>query len=390
MNIGLLSCIRGAGLRLRPAIEKQQMLHPQREIFMSKIRVFSPLAQMPLGFSKSIRFYLPTFPIPNSKAAAVVNELCCSGISRSMIWTPRPSQKSTITNLVHLLYRLPFALIYVCIIVRRTPSLDCIDLQILLGRELYRQLLCRHPMVKPIIISDVSPDLHMLWSAAIVAGCGALLWQDDYHHIGSLPYPVAAAAVLNQGGYEAVLRSSSSAVIVRRPSVALKPIRNIPEHPKVGIACNAFFIANKEQRQLLNHFRESLGSAELYVRLHPNSKLVSADFPESWITIAPFDETLEQFALNIDIALVGNSAVQLRLICEGVPVLHVPELDIQGYDAYGYCRRGFVYGSQNIGVDILSEISIHYNNPKLQVQLAEYVGLRDDVHLEGLSRLNCH
>ena len=388
MNIGLLVCIRGAGERLRPAIERQKLRHPLKEIFMSKLRVLAPLTQIPLVLSKEIRFFLPSYPIPNSKAFAVVHELCAAGISRSMIWIPGPSEQYTVTSFTRLLFRLPRALFFLLIVVSRAPGLDCIDLQILLGREVFRHFLYRHPMVKPIIISDVSPGLHMLWSAATIAGCGALWWQDDYHHIESLPYPVVAAAVLNHGGYEAVLRSSPLAMIVSRPSVILKPIRPIPNHPRVGIATNNFIVASSEQRELLDQIRQAFGVAELYIRLHPNSKLVPADFPEHWITIAPVDESFEQFASKIDIVVVGNSAVQLRLICEGVPVLHISGLDPHGYDLYGYCKRGFTYGAEIIGNNILSDITTYFNNSESQVRLADYVGVSDNVKLEGLSQLN--
>ena len=389
MNIRLLSCIRGAGERLRPAVEKQKSLHPHREIIMSKVRVLVPLAKIPLSLAKNIRFYLDSYPHPNSKAAAVVNELCAAVISRSMIWTPRPSQNYTVTSFLRLLYRLPYALIFLFIMVRRVPRLDSIDLQIILGREVFRQLLHRYPMVKPIIISDVSPDLHMLWSAASVAGCGALWWQDDYHHIESLSYPVAGAAVLNQGGYEAVLHSCPSAVIVRRPSIHLKPIRPIPEYPRVGIATNNLFVGSKEQRDLLKEIRQALGVKVLYVRLHPNSKLGSVDFSDPSITIAPFDESLEQFASKVDIAIVGNSAVQLKLVCEGLPVLHISGLDPLGFDMYGYCQRGIIYGAPHLANNILSDITTFFNDPELQVLVAEYVRVRGNVKLDGLSKINC-
>ena len=387
MNIGILTCLRGAGEWLRLSVEKQKLLYPHREIIMSKVRVLAPLAKIPLVLSKDIRFYLESWPHPNSKSAAVFNEICASGISSSMIWTPGSYQNYSVTSFLRLLYRLPFALIFLFIMKRRAPFLDCIDLQILLGREVFRHLLHRYPMVKPIIISDVSPDLHMLWSAATVAGCGALWWQDDFHHIHPLPYSVTTAAVLNQGGYEAVLNSSTSAMIVYRPKVTLKPFRPIPAHPKVGIAINNSFMATKEQRKYLEQIRQEFGVNGLYVRLHPNSKLLPADFPEHWITIAPFDESLEQFALNIDIAVVGNSAVQLRLVCEGVPVLHIPGLDDNGYDMYQYSLKGFTFGIENIGANILSDLSNFFNDPKLKVRLADYVGVRDDANLEGLSKL---
>lgn len=388
MNVGILSPIRRAGERLRPYIKRQKLLHPFREIVMNKLRIFAPLTQIPLVLSKEIRFFLPSYPTPNSKAAAVFYELCAAGISRSMIWIPGPSDHYTVTSFVRLLCRLPQALVFLFIVVRRAPCLDCIDLQIILGREFFRHFLHRHPMVSPIIISDVSPGLHMLWSAAMAAGFGAIWWQEDYHHIESLPYSIAAAAVLNQGGYEAVLHSSPSAVIVRRPSIPLNPIRQIPDYPRVGIATNNAFIASQNQKDLLRKICHVFCISEIYVRLHPNSKIVSTDFPEDWITIAPDVEPLKQFASKIDIAVVGNSAVQLRLLFEGVPVMHVPDLDPNGYDLYGYCQRGFIFGADNFDADLLPDISNYYNNPRLKATIADYVGVRVDICLEGLSGLS--
>lgn len=391
MDIWILSLIRGAREWLEPAIEEQRLRCPFREIFMSKLRVFAPLAEIPLFFPKGIRFYLPSSPRPNSKAAAVVDELCAAGISRSVIWSPaEPSPYMLVTRYVRLFYRLPGALLFLFYILRRSSVLDCIDLRILLGREVFRQLLSRHQMVEPIIISDVGPDLRMLWSASSVVGGRALWWQDDHKLIAPLYYHVATAAVLNQDGYETVVRSSPSALIVHRPSVLLKLIRPIPDHPKVGIATNAFFIASKEQRFLLKQIRQSLHVPVLYIRLHPNSKLVSTDFPEPWLSIAPFDEPLKEFASKIDIAFVGNSAVQLSLVCEGVPVCHISALDPFGFDLYGYCQRGLIYGAQVLTDNIILDSINFFNDPELQVRIADYVRVRDDVNLEGLFRLNCY
>ena len=391
MNIWILYLIRGAREWLEPVIEEQRLRHPFREIFMSKLRVFFPLAEIPLYFPKEIRFYLPAFPRENTKAAAVVNELCAAGISRSTIWTPAgPSPYMSVKRYLRLFYRLPGALLFLFYLVRRTSVLDWIDLRILLGREVFRQLLSRHPMVEPIIISDVGPDQRMLWSASSVVGGKALWWQDDHKLIAPLYYVVASAAVLNQDGYETVLRSSPSALIVHRPSVLLKPMRPIPYHPRVGIATNAFFIASKEQRQLLDHIRQLFKVSNLYVRLHPNTELVLTDFPEPWLSIAPFDEPLEEFASKVDIVIVGNSAVQLSLVCEGVPVCHVSGLDPQGFDDYGYLQRRFTYGAKILDTNTISDMTNFFNDPELQVRIADYVRVRDDVNLEGLSRLNSY
>ncbi|WP_448664959.1 hypothetical protein ACG3SL_09875 [Sphingomonas sp. CJ20] len=365
---GLLRCVRAASLRLRPALAAARARRPGRERWVRPLRRFEPLALVPGTLPATARYYLPAHPRPNSKAAAVVAELCAAGVPRAAIWT---RDEDRARRPLRVAGSLPSGLALLWRIARRAPHLDDVQQQIVLGREAYRRFLRRNPQVTPIIISDVSPELHMLWSAAAAEGNRALWWQDDFHHRGPLAQPVRHAAVLNEAGAAAVRAASPDAFLVRRDTPPPHAPRCIPARPVVGVAVNASFAADAAQRGSLERLREALGAGSIVLRLHPNSMLAGAASPAPWIEVAPRDETLAAFSARIDLCVVGNSAVQLRLLCAGVPVLHVAGLDDDGHDLYGYCAAGLVFGA---AADI-GALNGFYQGAAAKGMLAAHVGV---------------
>src|SRR5690606_11570240 len=107
----------------------------------------------------------------------------------------------------------------------------------------------------------------------------------------------------------------------------------------------------------------------------PNSKLTSKDFDSRKITIAPKHETLHQFVAKTDLVFVGNSAVQLRLLCMGVPVVHVSGFDKFGYDLYGYCEIGLCIGFNRVNHIDLDLVKSFYENISLLTKLNAYVNV---------------
>ena len=336
MNTSLLTCIRGARSRLLPAAERELARRPRREFFMGRLRVLSPLVQAPLMFPSRTRLYVPGFPKPNSKYAAVVDELIESGVMPDQIWHPAKEIDSLSRRIWRLMVRLPWAVILIFSVKRRSRNLDVLAIQSILGRELFRRLLCKRPNLLPVIISDVSPSLHMLWSASSVEGNRAIWWQDDYHHIWRLPYMVRAAIVLNEGGLAVATDRLPPENIFRRPTQRPASIRPIPIKPRIGVATNALFNASPRQRAMLARLRRQLGVSRLHLRLHPTSNLAEGSAIDRWLVVAPSDESLEAYAGRLDIVVVGNSAVQLRLVQKGIPVIHVDGLDSLSFDLYGY------------------------------------------------------
>jgi hypothetical protein len=262
-----------------------------------------------------------------------------------------------------------------------------IDAYIIIGRQVNRRLLFNNPEVKPIIISDVSPELHMLWSAAAVEGNRAIWWQDDYHHYTYFPYPALLAVVLNELALLNIRKKNERAEVFTRTQTPVQQMRQIPDNPLVGIATNGFFFATKKQMDLLKNLKDSLGVDVLYLRLHPNSKLNQDCFNRSWISVATKDEPLEEYARRLDLVFVGNSAVQLRLVCYGVPVVHVSGLDDYKYDLYGYCEMGVVYGCDDYKQVEKLNVNSYYASPQVNQRLVSYVSVVD-TKTRGLQCLN--
>lgn len=362
---GLLLCLRGAGRRLRPSVARHENGAGCRGRWWRALRVFGSLGDVPLWIPKRVRFFLPSVPHKQSKEEAVVDELTDAGIPASAIWTPKAHpMHRVLSRAIRTAWRLPRALSVLCHVRRRSRRLDAIDLRIILGRDAARRLVRRHREVRWIVLSDVSPELHMLWSGALAVAGHVVWWQDDFHHGGqaslSLPYPVQAAAILNDAGHTLVRQRAPRALRLRRRHVSVSAVKPIPAHARVGVAVNALFAGTPTQIAMLDSLRARLGATTLHLRLHPNSTVDQASLSAGWLQIAPQAQSLADYARDIDVAVVGNSAVQLRLLTMGVPVIHVPGLDDHGYDAYGYVRSGDVWGVQTIADLDLAGVAAFY------------------------------
>lgn len=388
MDISILTCLRYARVRLVDSIERQREIHPIRERFMGLLRVILLPSYIPLSLPLGVEYFLPSAPSPNSKSAAVFNELIEAGVSRSKIWTPPFDQRQILRRLLRVFARLPLAIFVLLKRFRSGYRLDWVDTYIILGRQVYRTLLRSHPQLIPIIISDVSPALHMLWSAAAKEGNCAIWWQDDYHHFDYFPYPVKAAVVLNEKALLSIRQRYGDVRIFMRTQTAVQPMRQIPKNPRVGVATNGFFDATKDQRILLLFIKENLDADKLRLRLHPNSKLTGEDFPEPWIDVAPANESLEDFAQRVDTVVVGNSAVQLRLLYQGVPVFHIAGFDEYGFDLYKYCHQGYVVGFEILEQLTISSVIAFYSEKYDMERLEKYMTVLHTNMAEALRSLN--
>lgn len=389
MNITLLTCLRKARIRLDESIALQRKKKPVKERFMGPLRTILLPAAIPLTLSRSAKFYLPSANHPNSKYAAVYNELVTAGISKASIAIQPTAKGFSALGILRILVRLPLVLFFWLKKFRSGSRLCWIDMYILVGQSCYRRLFYRYSQVMPIIISDVSPALYMIWSAAVTEGDRAIWWQEDYHHYKTdISFSVCASVVLNEKGFMLAQKCSSAKKIFIRDSTKVRPMRSICERPRLGVATNVFFDASEQQRALLKDIKDSLGADKLRIRLHPNSVLSAIDFHESWIEVAPNSELLKDFVDLIDICVVGNSAVQLRLLCDGVPVVHVEGLDHHAYDAYTYCAQGFVFGVQDFHDLTLDNVRSFYSGGESRGYLKRYVGVASEGKGSPLSEIS--
>lgn len=373
MNTSLLACLRGAGSRLRPALDGERRRRPLRFRILESLRLLEPLATLPLFWPRHARFVLLSYPQPNSKAAAAHSELTAAGIPRDAIWHPPLGGDRLAVRSLRILARLLWAIAALSRLRHRLLRHDQIDARIILGRESFRRTLRANPQLTPIIISDVSPTLHLLWSAAAAEGNRALWWQDDFHHHWRLPYDVRAAAVLNEPGLAAARQRGTAAIITRRPAEPPVPLRRVPRVPCVGVATNASFATTEAQRTLLSFVAEKLGVDQLHLRLHPTRHQPASAFRAWPVQLAPADEPMAAFAARVDLVVVGNTAAQIWLLRKGVPVLHISGLDTHGFDLYGYVRQRFVLGIQDLEALSLDCVAAFYeSNSSLPTRIREY------------------
>lgn len=344
MNTTLLSCLRLAGDRLRPALVIEQKKRPIWCKFLNPLRIFIGLSILPLVIDRQKRVYLHGSASITSKSGIALRELIEAGVPQKVIYINNNAKISLPTKALRIICRFPAAVIILWRLRKRLRKLDSIDCRLLLAREVVRVKLYSRPLFAPLIISDVSPDLNVLWSAAASVGNRALWWQDDFHHGGPLPYDIQGGVVLNASGLDAVrCRSDKAGIAVRRGREPV-PIKKIAKMPIVGVATNNSFIASDEQVDRLASIARHLGINSVELRLHPNSSVAVSCISNPSIRICDRNETMAEFSKRIDLCIVGNSASQIWLVKNGVPVVHISGLDTNGYDLYGYVSKGLVLG----------------------------------------------
>jgi len=386
MDTTLLTYIRQMLPRMQLGIARGRRRAPRLGLG-SDLGLAASTFRWPAFVRRSARIYLPSRAKANSKTAAVVGELTTAGMPREAFLTSEKSAGHALNNLLGGLINLPWTLRFIVILHRRAGRLGELERFLILTREVNRRFLRKHPALIPLIISDVSPDRHALWSAAVAERRQVVWWQDDHHHTEELSYPVGAAAVISAEGYRNVLAKAPSALVAARPPMKPAPFKAIPESPRVGIATNSFFKASPAERRQLAQIRASLAASTLYLRLHPNSKVQPSDIPEAWIRIASPLETLDEFIDKIDIAVVGNSTVQLKLLCSGLPVVHFPFDDPRGFDKHGYHAMGFTCGSAQAETLSLADAQRHYAAPDLSGRIVAYVSIPAEETLHNLTEL---
>jgi hypothetical protein len=355
---------------------------------LEPLRLLEPLAMLPLFWPRHARFVLLSYPQPNSKAAAAHDELVAAGIPRDAIWHPPLGGDRLAVRSLRILARLPWAIGTLARLRQRLRRRDHIDARIILGRESFRRTLRTNPHLTPLIISDVSPTLNTLWSAAAAEGNRALWWQDDFHHHARLPYDVRAAAVLNEAGLQAARQRGTAAIIARRPTEPPVPLRRVPRAPTVGVATNASFATTEAQRTLLATVAAKLGVDQLQLRLHPTRRQPASAFRDWPVELAPADEPMDAFAARVGLVVVGNTAAQIWLLRKGAPVLHISGLDTLGYDRYGYARQGFVLGIEELDTLSLDRVAAFYeSDPSLPTRIREYTTVDASRGVSELSEL---
>lgn len=385
MDVNLLRAIRLSKLRIEPTIKRQASKAPLREKYMRYLRVLTPLAEIPYSLPNKFKWYLNGSIDRNSKTGAVYYELIEVGVEPSSIWHKELNQKPVFKKFIWSFRRLYLVLGILIYRFKQLQKLDLASLQVVIGYMAYKSFFKSHPSLKPIIISDISPLLHMQWAGALAVSRQVIWWQDDYHHFEGFseenysPYECGFAAVLNEYGYQTVKKKSPKAKVFRRKQTKVSPLREVPNPPKVGLATNVLFQATPSELEEVQNLKKRLKLKKILLRLHPNSKLHHTKSLPQWIDVAEKSETLEEFAQRVDLVVVGNTAAQLKLLCLGVPVIHVNLFDSFGFDLYQYCRLGISYGVENPYKVNLEDVCKFYSDRFKPRSLQKYVDVQSKI-----------
>ena len=362
---------------------------PSQRVLRRRARFYQFLAELPLWLRPREGVYIPNMGSPVGKAAIAARELreAAPADAGNLISSNVPRWAPKLHRAARVLVRVPRAWLVASWLQWKHPGLSRYRRSVLVGLDATRRFLQRNPGLHPLVISDVSPLLAVLALAAQREGNCGIWWQDDYDHTWSPPFPFGFGCFLNQVAMENAVAAGRVVRAFRRPVPEPRPVRLPGPKLAVGVAVNAFFGGTAKEWRVLQELREALQVDMLHLRLHPNANLVDSAVPMSWVQIADRSETMEAFARRIDLAVVGNSASQLRLLIEGVPVLHLGGLDPLEYDDYGYVEFGLLPGADCVSRVSIEAIREFYDLPGYFEGLLRRVGFATDCHQADLPSL---
>lgn len=332
------------------------------------------LSLLPLAVPRRTRFILEARGHAASKTGVVVSELIAAGAHPGSVFpgdSAATQTRSRCRRFIRFLVRLPQAVKLDLYLRLRAPRLADDEAAAIIGREAAARFFARHPWVCALIISDISPLRAIMAAGARRARVATAWWQDDFHHDTPPRLRFSVGVVLNSRGACAFSEVHPEAQVYRRSATLIRPMRSLPERPRIGVVVNGFFTASDSQIDVVLRALGAFGSDFAELRLHPRSKLSAHEFKGQPIRPRPQGELLEEFCEYVDLVVCGNTAAQLRLAALGVPVVHVGGMDSQGFDAYRFGHSGVVFAEERLSADTLKRAAAFYASEAYRRRLVE-------------------
>ena len=365
MNIALLECIRYCNDRRE--CENARFNGGVKAKSSSLLKVFSYVAIAPFKRQKDCIFF-DSVGDANSKSGIAYNEILRSTFLKDGLNLKIGLSKSKFSVFIRAVRVLYFILLHSKLLVRvaMRSRFTRAEAKVIFGYIAFKSFLKKSNQVYPLINSDINPPMAVMGAAAS-AVFGVYWWQDDYHHISAPRIAVRKAAILNRKAHEAMKQRHPSAVIIFRVSKKPRVIK-VSSFNSIGVAVNASFCLPKSL-EMLKKIKSIFGCQSLVIRLHPTAMPVNSS--ESWLKFAPKTQTLEEFCDSCDLFVVGNSAVQIKILLAGKPVIHTGYLDDDGFDLYKYVEKGVVYGCLNVDEILTHDFIQHYGSPEHTLLLSD-------------------
>lgn len=252
----------------------------------------------------------------------------------------------------------------------KIKNLSRLEKSLVLGFVHYKRLFRNNSELYPVIISDVNPVLNLMAISSLDTGC--IWWQDDFHHKYQGGLNVVKAFVLNSSEFNRFLERDLGGAVFFREKEPIKQVK-VPDFStklNISVAVNGLFSATESEVDTLSFICRKFDAEKIDLRLHPTARVSKKLIPDFVNLVSP-SEAIEKYAKNYDLIIVGNSAVQLKILAEGTPVVHVGGLDPEKFDLYGYCDDGVVLGFQSVKDFDVEECFGFYNDMSYLTRLRD-------------------
>ena len=325
----------------------------------SKLHIFRYVASVPL-LKNNNKYFFDSVGKQGSKSYGVYTELLnvlnCSKkdifvSNKSVFWFP-------VIRFLRILFRIP-CIFFILYEFRNTQVFDKNDIAIILGFIFFKDFFEKNPNISPVVLSDVNPGLALL--AASSCKNGYVWWQEDFHHIQVPPFKPKKLIFLTQRAKDNAEKVGIKGLFFMRSKQKFSKItHNLKrEELKVSFAVNGFFSASSSEIEKIMRIIKLLNVSKVSIRLHPTAKLEDVILP-SCIEICPNDQSIDSYVKNWNLFIVGNSAIQLKILSAGKHVIHTSGLDPHGFDLYGYCDKNIVFGEEEFDINILKKLNSFY------------------------------
>lgn len=309
-----------------------------------------------------------------SKSYEAFKELeeVCDNSEESLVILTRAGLNDKVYKVFRII---PVVLFSFCLMLRLQKSrrISIFEKSLVLGLIQYRKFFSRNKQTYPVIISDVNPVLNLMAIASLNTGC--VWWQDDFHHVYSGGLNVAKAFVLTNSEYSKFSEADLvSGLVYRKKNPIVKVnVSRCFDTSRISVAVNGFFTGSSSEIETLGLISNAFDVKKIWLRLHPTSKIDTRLLPR-FVEVSSYSEPIEEYALNYDVIVVGNSAIQLKILALGTPVVHVGGLDPKIFDLYGYCRDGVVFGVQSITDFNIEDLAEFYKSDDYLMNFKDIMG----------------
>jgi hypothetical protein len=145
------------------------------------------------------------------------------------------------------------------------------------------------------------------------------------------------------------------------PGIAVR-LRPIPDQiTTLGICLTHAVIPDKLDKAI-SEIQSTLNPNHINLRFHPRDPL-SKTYQKKAIHLSSVEDSVQDFAKQCDLVIVGNTSAVLEILKIGCPVILLPTLDTLGYDVFGFAAKKLIPAYRSIQEISISDARTTYSQP---------------------------